>query len=124
MSNTATIPQILKAASDTDVALSAPGQSPLTHAQLRRHIEAVVQQFAGFGIGRGVRVAIVLPNGLEVIASFLAVTGVATAAPLNAAYKPDEFEFYLDDTNAKAVITGPDAGQEAVAAAPKGAIHI
>ncbi len=65
-----------------------------------------------------------LPNGLEVIASFLAVTGVATAAPLNAAYKPDEFEFYLDDTNAKAVITGPDAGQEAVDATPKGSIHI
>jgi acyl-CoA synthetase (AMP-forming)/AMP-acid ligase II len=121
MSNTATIPQILKAASDTDVALSAPGQSPLTHAQLRRHIEAVVQQFAGFGIGRGVRVAIVLPNGPAMASAFLGVAAAASAAPLNPAYRAEEFDFFLSDLGAAAVIVDAgDPGPVAEVARAKG----
>ena len=39
------------------------------------------------GIGRGDRVAIVLPNGPEMAASFVAIACGATTAPLNPAYK-------------------------------------
>ena len=53
------------------------------------------------------------------------VTATATAAPLNAAYKLDEFVFYLEDTNAKAVITGSEGGREIANAAPGGPLlHI
>lgn len=50
-------------------------------------------------------VAIVLPNGLEYLACFLAVTWARLiAAPLNPVYKADEFRFYLEDLGAAAVI--------------------
>ncbi len=119
-----TLVEVLENGAVDHPALVSPDGPTLTYHSLRTQVARLMGQLKSFGIHREDRVAIVLPNGLEVIASFLAVTGVATAAPLNAAYKPDEFEFYLDDTNAKAVITGPDAGQEAVDAAPKGSIHI
>ena len=45
------------------------------------------------GIGRGDRVATVLPNGLPAIVSFLAASIAGTAAPLNPGYREDEFTF-------------------------------
>ena len=119
-----TLIEVLENGAGDHPALVSPDGPTITYDSLRAQVARLMAQLKSFGIHKEDRVAIVLPNGLEVIASFLAVTGVGTAAPLNAAYKPDEFEFYLDDTNARAVITGPDAGQEAVDAAPKGAIHI
>ena len=78
----------------------------LTYEALKQQVAVLMAELRGLGVRRGDRVAIVLPNGIEVIAAFLAVSSVATAAPLNAAYKPDEFKFYLDDTNACALIHG------------------
>ena len=49
------------------------------------------------GIGRGDRVAIVLPNGPEMATAFVAVACGATTAPLNPAYRAEEFDFYLTD---------------------------
>jgi acyl-CoA synthetase (AMP-forming)/AMP-acid ligase II len=56
------------------------------------------------GIGRNDRVAMVLPNGPEMAASFIAIACGATTAPLNPAYRAEEFEFYLSDLNAKALV--------------------
>ena len=42
------------------------------------------------GVGRGDRVAIVLPNGPEMAAAFLGVASGAVAAPLNPAYEGHE----------------------------------
>jgi acyl-coenzyme A synthetase/AMP-(fatty) acid ligase len=53
---------------------------PLTYAGLRRLIKKTVVALNRFGIGRGDRVAIVLPNGPEMAAAFLAVAAGATAA--------------------------------------------
>lgn len=119
-----TLIQILEAGKGSHPAIVSPDGPTLTYDDLRKQIAKLMDQLTGFGIQRTDRVGIVLPNGVEVIMAFLAVSGVATAAPLNAAYKPDEFEFYLDDTSARAVITGPGANQEAVDAAPTGAMHI
>jgi acyl-CoA synthetase (AMP-forming)/AMP-acid ligase II len=119
-----TLIEVLEFGAADKPALISPDGPTLTYGQLRAQVNKLMGQLRSFGITRTDRVGIVLPNGIEVIASFLAVSGVATAAPLNAAYKPDEFEFYLEDTNARAVITGPGAGEEAVKAAPKGALHI
>jgi acyl-CoA synthetase (AMP-forming)/AMP-acid ligase II len=58
-----------------------------------------------------------LPNGLEMIVSFLAASSVGGAAPLNPAYRLDEFKFYLEDTGARALIVPPTGGEEAKAAA-------
>lgn len=51
---------------------------------------------------------------------FLAAIRVrATAAPLNAAYTFDEFEFYLSDTESKLLITSKEGNEPAQAAAAK-----
>ena len=36
--------------------------------------------------------------------AFLCVASAATSAPLNPAYRQDEFEFYLEDLKAEALI--------------------
>ncbi|HEY9704138.1 MAG TPA: acyl--CoA ligase, partial [Allocoleopsis sp.] len=69
------------------------------------------------GINRQDRVAVVLPNGIEMAVMFLAVTSVAICAPLNPAYRQQEFDFYLSDINAKAVIIQSGKSQEAKLAA-------
>jgi acyl-CoA synthetase (AMP-forming)/AMP-acid ligase II/acyl carrier protein len=57
-----------------------------------------------YGLGRNDRVALVLPNGPEMAVAFLSVISGATCAPLNPAYQEKEFDFYLSDINAVAVI--------------------
>ena len=84
--------------------------------QRRRH-QAVAEQLAAAGVGRGERVASALPNGLPAIVSFLAASIAGTAAPLNPAYKEDEFRFYLEDTSAKVLILPPEGADEARRAA-------
>ncbi len=80
----------------------------VTYGALRAQVEAVAEQLAAAGITRGDRVGIALPNGLPLIVSFLAASVAGTAAPLNPAYKEDEFRFYLEDTAAKVLILPPD----------------
>ena len=62
---------------------------------------------ASIGIGRGDRVATVLPNGLPAIVSFLAASVAGTSAPLNPGYREDEFSFYLEDIGAKVLLCLP-----------------
>jgi acyl-CoA synthetase (AMP-forming)/AMP-acid ligase II len=99
-----TIPQILSSAAEADWALAAPERDPLTHGGLRAQINAIAESLARFGIGRGARVAIVLSNGPAMASAFLGVATAASAAPLNPAYRAEEFDFYLSDLNAAAVI--------------------
>jgi len=86
-------------------AILAPGaRPPLSYERLSAHIEQTVAALNGFGIGRNDRVAIVLPNGPELATAFLAVASGAASAPLNPAYRADEFDFYLSDLHAKALV--------------------
>ena len=71
------------------------------------------------GIGRGDRVAIVLPNGPEMATAFLSVAAAATTAPLNPAYRADELDFYLTDIGAKAILVAEDETGPAVAVAER-----
>lgn len=89
----------------------------VSYDSLREQVSAMADALAAAGIGRGDRVAMALPNGLPAIVSFLAASIAGTAAPLNPAYRPDEFAFYMEDTNAKALIVPPDGGEEARLAA-------
>jgi oxalate---CoA ligase len=114
-----TIMELLaKNAADTP-AIGAPGRAWLSHGGLRAQAEATVAALNGFGIGRDDRVAMVLANGPEMAASFVAIAAGATTAPLNPAYKAEEFDFYLGDLNARAVVIaeGMDTPARAVAAA-------
>jgi acyl-CoA synthetase (AMP-forming)/AMP-acid ligase II len=58
-----------------------------------------------------------LPNGLPAIVCFLAAATAGTAAPLNPAYKEDEFRFYLEDTGARLLLLPAEGADEARRAA-------
>src|ERR1700712_2801447 len=94
--------EFLDRAPADQVAVILPEQNiRVTYGNLRNQVEAVAEQLAAAGIKRGDRVATSLTNGLPVIVSFLAAGVAGTAAPLNPAYKEDEFRFFLDDPAAK-----------------------
>ncbi len=89
----------------------------VSYGQLRTQVEDVAEALAACGVRRGDRVGMALPNGLPAIVSFLAASMAGTAAPLNPAYKEDEFRFYLEDTNARILLLPPDGAEEARRAA-------
>jgi acyl-CoA synthetase (AMP-forming)/AMP-acid ligase II/thioesterase domain-containing protein/acyl carrier protein len=115
-----TLCQLLKAQAQAyadAAAIQSPGRTPLTYRGLYRQIEDTVQTLNAMGIGRNDRVAIVLPNGPEMATAFLGVAAGATSAPLNPAYRASEFDFYLSDLEAKALITQQEIDSPAVGVA-------
>jgi acyl-CoA synthetase (AMP-forming)/AMP-acid ligase II len=89
----------------------------VTYGALRTQVDAVAQALAAAGVGRNDRVGIALPNGLPTIVAFLAASVAGTAAPLNPAYKEDEFRFYLEDTAARVLLLPREGADEARRAA-------
>ena len=85
-------------------AIAAPGRPALSYGGLQALTRRTIESLNRVGIGRGDRVAIVLPNGPEMATAFVAVAAGATSAPLNPAYRADEFDFYLGDLDAKALL--------------------
>ena len=124
MTNFQCIIDLLAIGADDATAIGAPGRAPLDFAGLRALSSEVVAGLNGHGIGRGDRVAIVLPNGPEMAAAFVAVAAGAVTAPLNPAYREDEFDFYLDDLKARALIVQKDQETPARAAAQRRGIDI
>jgi acyl-CoA synthetase (AMP-forming)/AMP-acid ligase II len=108
-----TMLDLIDGGADNAVALAAPNREPLTYAGLRALATKTVSNLNMLGIGRNDRVAIVLPNGPEMAAAFVAVGAGATTAPLNPGYRGEEFRFYLEDLGAKALFV--EAGSESPA---------
>ncbi|MGM0586166.1 MAG: acyl--CoA ligase [Pseudomonadota bacterium] len=115
---------LIAAHPDDAPALGAPGRDWMSCAALRAQVRRVLDQFAGAGVGAGDRVAIVLPNGPEMAAAFVAVASGATAAPLNPAYREDEFDFYLSDLRAKLLILPDDYDGPALKVAEKHGLKV
>jgi len=99
-----TVGDLIEAGFGAAPAIGAPGRVALTYENLRALARRTVADLNGMGIGRNDRVAIILPNGPEMAAAFIAIACGATTAPLNPAYRTEEFEFYLSDLNAKALV--------------------
>jgi acyl-coenzyme A synthetase/AMP-(fatty) acid ligase len=98
-------------AGDNATAIIIPGKPTLTVSY--KHLSAEVLSFqkklAKLGLTPEAAVSIALPNTYEFIVAFLASAWQrGIAAPLNSAYKQEEFEFYIDDL------------KSAVALVPKG----
>jgi acyl-CoA synthetase (AMP-forming)/AMP-acid ligase II len=119
MQTFSTLTELLAVGAADAIAIRALDAQPLTYNALRANVKRTVDTLNGFGIGRQDRVAIVLPNGPEMAVSFVSVAAGATAAPLNPAYRADEFEFYLSDLNAKALIVAKGSDSAAIAVAEK-----
>jgi len=114
-----TLQQLLEAGAGEAPALLAPDRPDLSFAGLRAQTARTVACLNRFGIGRGDRVGIVLDNGPELASSFLAIACGAATAPLNPAYRQAEFEFYLSDIDARALLVEQGSDTPARAAADK-----
>src|SRR5690242_551605 len=119
MSSVVTVVNLLAAGTSEATCINTPGGKPLTYAALRTLTAQTVEALNARGVGRNDRVAIVLDNGPEMAVAFLAIAAGATAAPLNPAYRAEEFEFYLSDLNAKILVIAGDKPAPAVEVANK-----
>lgn len=101
-------------------AISVAGKFDLTHSQLHELVESAANHLISAGIKPNDVVALTFPNTIEYVIMFLAVIRVrATAAPLNAAYTSEEFEFYLSDSESKLLVTPLEGNNPAQTAATK-----
>lgn len=75
-----------------------PTALTISYSQLNAETVRFQEKLAKLGVHHGDAVSIAIPNSYEFIVSFLAATWQrGIAAPLNPAYKQEEFEFYIDD---------------------------
>jgi acyl-CoA synthetase (AMP-forming)/AMP-acid ligase II len=124
MTGRGTLFDVLRGGGAAQPALLAPDGPSLSYSQLRRVVDEAADSLAELGISRGDRLAMVYPNGADAVVLFLAASVVATACPLNPAYKEEEFRFFLADVGARALLVPPGGGEEARRALPEGAFVI
>ena len=110
--------------SQTDTAISAPSRPGITHGELRSQTEALGRQLRAAGIGPDDRVALVLPNGPAMAAAFAGFAPWCATAPLSPAYKADEFDFYLVDLDARALVVERGSTSPAVDVAASRGVRV
>jgi long-chain acyl-CoA synthetase len=77
----------------------------LTYADVARRVEAVAEQFAERGVGRGDVVAVMLPNRVELLIGLLAAWRLGAAAtPINPAFTANEAGYQIQDSGAKLLL--------------------
>ena len=77
----------------------------LGFAQLDRAADEIAQGLAALGIGRGDQVGLWLTNSPDWVACWVACTRLgAVLVPINTRFKPDEVEYILRQSNARALI--------------------
>jgi oxalate---CoA ligase len=101
------------------IAVSAPGRADLTYGLFASLCSETCAALRARGFARNDKLAIVLPNGPDMAASFVAAAAAVTAAPLNPAYREDEFHFYMEDLSARALLVEEGSASPAIAAAAR-----
>jgi acyl-CoA synthetase (AMP-forming)/AMP-acid ligase II len=116
-----TLADLLECGRGDAVALVEPeGGLGLTYQQVAARVESLAGRLQALGIQRRDRVALVLPNGPELLHLLLATVSIgAAAAPLNPGYTKDEFSFYLGDLDPQLLLLPLRHGRAARAAKPE-----
>ncbi len=117
MSDAETVRALLEEGDPASPAIAAPGRAYLDYAGLRDHVDRTVTALNEIGLGRGDRVGIVLPNGPEMASAFISIAAGTTTAPLNPNYRRKEYDFYLEDLAARALVVEAGSESEAVESA-------
>lgn len=114
-----TLGELISSGNGEDTALAAPGRRALSYDKLHTQVDYTVACLNDLGVGRDDRVAIVLPNGPEMASAFICIGAGAATAPLNPAYRSEEFDFYLKDLQPKLLVVAEGTNSPAVASARK-----
>jgi long-chain acyl-CoA synthetase len=87
------------------------GEVELTYAEVATRVDAVAEQFAAAGVGRGDVVAVMLPNRVELLLGLMAAWRLGAAAtPINPVFTANEAGYQLEDSRAVLLLTSkPDA---------------
>ncbi len=99
-----TLSDMIKTHPDKALAIGGKASEWMSYKSLRDLSDEIGNSLHNMGLGRGDRVAIVLPNGPDMAAAFVTLAQWVITAPLNPTYKKDEFSFYISDLNAKAIV--------------------
>lgn len=100
---------------------SKPNALTVTYADLARECDSFQRKLAAIGIGHASPVSIAVVNSYEFVVAFEATSWQrGIAAPLNPAYKQEEFEFYIDDIKSDLVLV-PRGAHKADAASVRAA---
>jgi long-chain acyl-CoA synthetase len=86
----------------------------LTYAEVAQRVDAVAEQFAAAGVGRGDVVAVMLPNRVELLLGLMAAWRLGAAAtPVNPVFTANEAGYQIADSAARLLLTddpGADYG--------------
>ena len=118
------IAAVLTAAEPHAAAVSAPGRAGVAYAELQAQMATVGRLLRGAGVGPEGRVAIVLDNGPAMATAFACMAPWCATAPLNPAYKPDEFAFYLADLGIDALVVAAGSASPAIAVAEQRGVPV
>lgn len=115
-----TLAQLLSEPESSAPAIIAPSSAVVvSYKSLAEQVEILAARFVGAGLKAGDVVAIVLPNGIEFLVVFLALTRARlVAAPINPADKSAELRFFISAGQARAVIAESGNSAAAEAAGP------
>ncbi len=81
-------------------------EEKITYGKLREYVDRMAAALSSLGVGKGDRVAILLPNSIQFIIAYYGTlkTG-ATVTPMNPLYTPREVEYQARETQAKVIFT-------------------
>ncbi len=94
---------------DLDGFVDADTDRRFTFSEWNQRTNRMVHAFAGLGVGKGDRVAVLQMNSIEYVETFLAIAKLgAVFVPLNWRLTPEELAFILRDAGARALVFGDE----------------
>jgi len=89
------------------------GERKVTNLELKQDVDTFARFLEFSGIKKGDRVAMIVGNSIEFVVSLFAITKIgAVAVPINTFLKKGEFEYILNDCEAKLLICTPSFAKE------------
>ncbi len=81
-------------------------ENRITYTELGSMVDRLSSYLCRIGVKKGDPVIVLLPNSIEYVAAFFAITNIgAVCVPVNSAYKKQEIEYYVIHCSAKLVLT-------------------
>jgi acyl-CoA synthetase (AMP-forming)/AMP-acid ligase II/acyl carrier protein len=106
------------------VALEEGGRAGMSYGELSGLVVSLVGDMRRVGVKRADRVAVVIPNGRDMSTTLLGVCSAAIAAPLNPAYREDEFADYFREIRVSFLVIRRGVESPARVAAAKMGIKV